>query len=91
MMDFCLQELEAVVSICGLNLTRAELFVEDWATLKARDLVQNACVYIKLPSNNAESLCKQIVARSILVKEIVDVFSETTLEKLAVEKQKPTS
>jgi len=44
-----------------------------------------------LPSNNAESLCKQIVARSILVKEIVDVFSETTLEKLAVEKQKPTS
>ena len=39
MMDFCLQELEAVVSICGLNLTKAELFVEDWATLKARDLV----------------------------------------------------
>lgn len=86
MMDFCLQELEAVVSICGLNLTRAELFIENWATLNARDLVQNACVYIKLPSNNAESLCKQIVARSILIKEIVDVFSETTLEK-----QEPTS
>ena len=58
LIDFCLQELEAIVGVCGLNITREELYVEPWETLKDKDLKKNACVYIKLPEHNAESLCK---------------------------------
>ena len=45
-----LQELEAVISICGLKVTRDQLFVEKWETLKDRNLKNNSSVYIKLPS-----------------------------------------
>lgn len=80
MIDFCLQELEALIGIFGLNLTRKELYVEDWETLKIRNMVDDPTVYIKLPKSDSERLCKEIVGRSIMIKEIIDVFSEAWIE-----------
>ena len=50
MIDFCLQELEALVSIFGVNFTREQLFIEDWEHLKQRNFVDDPTVYIRLPA-----------------------------------------
>jgi hypothetical protein len=37
-----------------------------------KDLFVNPCIFVNLPSDD---VCKQIMRRSILIKEIIDVFS----------------
>jgi hypothetical protein len=39
-------------------------------------MIDDPTVYIKLPNIDAERLGKEIVGRSIMIKEIIDVFSE---------------
>jgi hypothetical protein len=87
MIDFCLPELEALVSIFGLKVDRTELYVESWETLKNRNLVEDPTVYIRLPAAGAEKLCKELLSRSILIKEIVDVFADIILDPRQVKSE----
>lgn len=43
-------------------------------------MIDDPTVYIKLPSIDGERLCKEIVGRSIMIKEIIDVFSEACID-----------
>ena len=76
--DFAWQEVESLASMHGVP--RDQLFVNDPALV---NLKINPTVYVNLPS---DEVCKQIVARSVLIKEIIDVFSEVQLTKLLRER-----
>ena len=67
-MDFARQELESLAELYGV--AKETLFVRDAALL---DMKVNPTVYVRLPNDD---VCKKIVARSVLIKEIIDVFSE---------------
>jgi hypothetical protein len=43
-------------------------------------MIDDPTVYIKLPTVDAERLSKEIVGRSIMIKEIIDVFGETRID-----------
>lgn len=77
-LDFARQELESLASMHGVS--KDELFVRDPALL---DMKVNPTVYINLPS---DQVCKQILARSVLIKEIIDVFSEAQLTRRSRER-----
>jgi len=76
--DFCLQELEALASLCGVT-DLDKLYVEGIKKAHEQNLDRNAAVFIRLPS---EEVVKQIVGRSIMIKEIIDVFGHTELDAL---------
>lgn len=52
----------------GVN--KDQLYVNDPAML---DMKVNPTVYVRLPSDD---ICKKMVARSVLIKEIISVYSE---------------
>lgn len=64
-LDFCLNELESLSEMYGVK--RGELFCQPKETFNPK---KNPTVYVNLPS---EDVAKQIVSRSILIKEIFDV------------------
>ena len=78
--DFAWQEVESLASMHGVS--REQLFVNDPALV---NLKINPTVYVNLPS---DEVCKQIVARSVLIKEIIDVFSEVQLTRLLRERSR---
>jgi len=61
-------------------MTREELYLENWEALKKRNMIDDPTVYIRLPSQHAERLCREIIGRSIMIKEIVDVFADVTID-----------
>ena len=48
------------------------------AELPSRDLKKNACVYVLLPES--DDLVNALVGRSIMIKEIIDVYGEHQYE-----------
>lgn len=48
----------------------------------------NPTVYVRLPS---DEVCKEILKRSILIKEIIDVYSECQLERKSRERSRGSS
>ena len=77
--DFCLQELEALANLNGVTVDK--LYAQDPSNI---DVKVNPTVYVNLPS---VEICKSIVSRSILIKEIIDVFAESSLEPVAKPRQ----
>ena len=73
-LDFCLQEIESLADMHGIK--REQLYASDPAEFNPK---VNPTIYVRLPS---QDVCKQIVARSILIKEIIDVFASTKLEAM---------
>jgi tRNA (guanine10-N2)-methyltransferase len=74
-LDFCLQELESLSEMFGVK--RDTLFCHPKETFNAK---KNPTVYVNLPS---EDVAKNIVNRSILIKEMIDVIAESsTLDKI---------
>ena len=69
--DFCLQELEALANMHGVPAD--QLYAQDMTGV---DLNVNPMVFVNLPSVD---ICRKIVSRSILIKEIIDVFAHTEL------------
>ena len=65
-LDFCLNELEALADMNGVK--REELFVQPKESL--RNIFKSPTVYVRLPG---DEVCKRIVSRSVLIKEIVEV------------------
>jgi len=82
-LDFARQELEALADMHGIS--KEELFVSDPALI---DMKVNPTVYVNLPS---DEVCKAIVTRSILIKEIIDVFSECQLTRKSRERSRGRS
>ena len=72
--DFCLQELEALANMHGVSAD--QIYAQDMTGI---DLNVNPMVFVNLPSVD---ICRKIVSRSILIKEIIDVFAQTELELL---------
>ena len=72
-LDFCLQELEALADICGIKTEN--LYAEPDSKSKFEPKI-NPTIYVKLPSVD---VCKRIVARSTLIKEIIDVYATSQL------------
>ena len=64
--------MEALANLNGIPVN--ELYAEDPTKI---NLNINPTVYVNLPNTE---ICKKIVSRSILIKEIIDVFAETVLE-----------
>lgn len=69
-LDFARQELEALAEMHGVR--KEDLFV----SATSSDLKLNPTTYVRLPN---DEVCRQILKRSILIKEIIDVFSECQL------------
>ena len=67
-LDFARQELESLADLHGV--TKEQLFVNDPDAL---DMKVNPTVYVRLPT---DEICRSIMARSVLIKEFIDVFSE---------------
>ena len=78
LLDFCLQELESLADKNGV--TKEQLYVNDPNSF---DPKVNPTVYVRLPS---DEVCKKIAARSVLIKEIIDVFSEEKLSRKSRER-----
>ena len=53
-----------------------QLYAQDKSQI---DINVNPMVYVNLPSVD---VCRQIVSRSILIKEIIDVFAEAVVTPL---------
>ena len=79
-LDFARQELESLAEMFGV--ARDQLFVDDVATL---DMKVNPTVYVRLPS---DEVCRQILTRSILIKEIIDVFADVKLSRKSRERSR---
>ena len=69
-LDFCLPELEALAEMNGVNLNK---LYHERTPRNAIDIKQTPYVFVNLPSEN---VAKNIVGRSILIKEIINVLSE---------------
>lgn len=70
--DFCLQELEALADMHGI--TKEKLYAEDPTS---KDIVKSPFIFVYLPS---VEVCTKIVNRSIMIREIIDVFSSFKIE-----------
>ena len=68
-LDFCLPELESLAGMCGVN--PVSLYNEKTPKAKV-DIKKSPYVYVNLPSVEA---AKQIQSRSVLIGEILNVFS----------------
>ena len=79
-LDFARQELESLAEMHGI--TKELLFVSDPALL---DMKVNPTVYVNLPG---DQICREIVSRSILIKEIIEVFSECQLTRKSRERSR---
>ena len=64
------------------GVSKEQLFVNDPDSL---DMKVNPTVYVNLPS---DEICKQIVNRSILISEIIDVFAEAQLTRKSRERSR---
>ena len=71
--DFAKQELESLAGLYGVS--KEQLYVNSDAIF---DLKENPTIYVYLPGDET---CHQIMSRSVLIKEIIDVFSEVQLER----------
>ena len=72
--DFCFQELEALASMNGVS--KETLYAED---ISKKDLLVNPTVWVYLPS---QEVVEEIVSRAILIKEIIDVFSQFRIDNM---------
>jgi hypothetical protein len=69
-LEFCLPELEALAGMCGVNPT--SLYNEK-TPKNGIDIKASPYVYVNLPNVEA---AKQIQSRSVLIGEILNVFSQ---------------
>ena len=74
-LDFCLQELEALADLFG-QVNPKDLYLDD--PRGSFDPKVNPTTFIRLPS---DEVARQIVGRSILIKEIIDVYATAQLKK----------
>ena len=72
-LDFCLPELESLAEINGIH---AKDLYNNKTPKQNFDIKDNPCIYVNLPS---EEVAKNIVKRSILIKEIIDVIGHSTV------------
>jgi len=66
-LDFALQELESLAEFCKVDLKL--LYLHDIA---GKNLEADPTVWVRLPN---DEICKEILKRAIMIKEIIDVFS----------------
>ena len=66
-LDFALQELESLAELNQVDLK--QLYVHDPV---AKNLEADPTVWVRLPG---DEVCKEILKRAIMIKEIIDVFS----------------
>ena len=64
------------------GIDKDQLYVNDPSTL---DMKFNPTVYVRLPGDD---ICIQIVARSVLIKEIITVYSEAQLTRKSRERSR---
>jgi hypothetical protein len=66
-LDFALQELESLAELSKVD--KQLLYAED---VSKKNLQKNPTVWVRLPN---DTVCKEILKRAIMIKEIIDVFS----------------
>lgn len=66
-LDFALQELESLAELNQVDLK--QLYLHDPA---GKNLEADPTVWVRLPG---DAVCKEILRRAIMIKEIIDVFS----------------
>ena len=66
-LDFALQELESLAEFFKVDLNL--LYLHD---IKGKNLETDPTVWVRLPN---DEVCKSILKRAIMIKEILDVFS----------------
>lgn len=71
-LDFCLPELESLAEMHGADIST--LYDETTNARASIDMKKSTLVYVNLPS---DEVARQIQSRSIMIKEIIDVFSES--------------
>ena len=81
-LDFALQELESLAEFYNVDLS--QLYLHD---VKDKNLEKDPTVWVRLPG---DEICKSILKRAIMIKEILDVFSTYVQpdQKLAPEEAK---
>ena len=68
-LDFCIPELESLATMFGVDLKT--LYVTPKQSI---DVMTSPLVYVNLPG---DSVAKQIQGRSVLIQEILQVFSQS--------------
>ena len=79
-LDFARQELESLAELHGI--CKEDLFVND---PNALDMKVNPTVYVNLPS---DEVCRLIMARSVLIKEFIDVFAQVQISRKSRERSR---
>lgn len=77
LMDFAVQELQSLASLFKVPVD--SLFPQ-----KPENLKQNPLVWVCLQSDQQ---CKQIMTRSIMIKDIIQVFGHNTMPRVESDKK----